>query len=250
MYPSRISSAATTLVLALAAMAPTIAAAQTPAPEYSRFTGEFNLMNTQAMGELATGPGFGIALSGAWSLDQARIFRLRGDIRFSMYDHETRRVCVTSCLIEADLDTNHGFMYIGVGPEIALPLGAAELALDATAGFIGFSSSSSLSGVDAENENLLTTNNHEDGAFAWSTGGALRIPLGSQVSLALGAHYMASTGPVTYLLKGRITELSDGSLRLDTTTTEAEAMAFTIGVAIRPFVSSGSSIDDLDGFDG
>lgn len=237
---SRIPFAALTALAALALAAPV--AAQVDA-EYSRFSGEFNLLNTQAMGDLATGPGFGLALSGAWALDQARMFRVRGDLRFSVYDHEKQRVCVTSCLIQADLDTNHGFMYAGLGPELVLPVGPVDLAFDATAGFIGFSSTSSLSGVDSENENHFNTTNHDDGAFAWSTGAALRIPVGSQVSIALGTHYLASTSPVTYLLKGGITELPDGSLELDSITTDANVVAFTIGVAIRPFVGRDGPAD-------
>lgn len=232
------------LLLALtlsAALGPAEATAQEDR-EYSRFTGSMALLNTQPTGTLATGPGWGAGIHAAWALDPFRIVRVRAEFRAAIYDHESRQVCVTSCLIQAELDTSHGLMYAGLGPEIALPLGPVQLALSATAGYLGFSTSSSLEGKDAEDEDIFTTTNHQDGVLGWAAGSELRVPLGQQADLSLGVHYLAGREEVSYLRTGAITEHPDGSVTFDAIRTDANMMAFTLGVAFRPFV--GSLTDD------
>lgn len=214
------------------------------AQEYSRFTGSFSLLNTQPIGELATGPGFGVALGAEYALDPFRIFRIHGQFRAAIYDHERREVCFSytvGCRIMLDLDTNYSILYVGLGPQIAIPLGPLSLALDATAGWTSFAASSSLSGVDDQDESFGETENYSDDGFAWSTGAQLRIPVGTQFGIAVGGHYQHN-GEMSYLREGGITENPDGSLSFDPYRSEANLYAITLGVVFRPILGSGSGM--------
>lgn len=226
-----------TALLGLAALL-LLAPATARAQEYSRFTGSFALLNTQPLGELSTGPGFGIMIGGAFALDPLRIFRIHGEFRASIYDQENREVCFSStvgCRIVVDLTTSYGTLYAGLGPQVVVPLGPTQLALDATVGWSGFQASSSLQGLNEDDESFGDTTNYEDDTFAWSTGGELRIPLGAQIALALGGHYQHN-GVVSYLREGGIIDNPDGSLSYEPFTTDANMVAITLGVTFNPFV--------------
>lgn len=201
----------------------------------SRFNVSIGLLNTQPLGELRTGPGIGAALSGTYALDARRIFRLRGDFRASIYDHDRRRVCAggtIGCWIRLDVNTSYSSIYGGVGPEIVLPLGRVDLALAGTAGIGSFSVSSSLKGVD-DRQSFGETNHFDDLFFAWSTGAELRVPVARKVAISLGSHYQHN-GRASYVVEGGITERPDGSLEVSPLTTDANMVAIVLGVAFRP----------------
>lgn len=219
--------------LALLSLLPATALAQ----EYSRFSGSFALLNTQPLGDLSTGPGLGVAIAGEYALDRSRIFRIRGEFRGSVYDHESRRICFSStvgCRILLDLDTNYSITYAGIGPAIVLPLGPARLAVVGTAGWSSFAATSSLQGVDEHDESFGETTNYDDHTFAWSAGSELRVPVSTRFGLSAGAHYQHN-GTVSYLREGGITDNPDGSLSFDPQTTEANLVAITLGVVFTPF---------------
>ena len=204
----------------------------------SQFSGSITLMNTQPLGGLRTGPGFGLAASGAWAIDPGRFFRIRADLRGASYGHEQQEFCISQtigCWIRTDVNTDYTFAYAGLGPEIALPLvWDAQLVLDATAGIGYFGVSSSLEGVDERSTGIGTTTHHEDAVFAWSAGGELRIPLSRQIAITGGAHYLHN-GPASYVVEGDITRNPDGTLTVDPTTTDANMVAITLGVAFQPW---------------
>lgn len=227
------ASRTTLLGLVALLLLPGVARAQ----EHSRFSGSLALLNTQPVGELSTGPGIGVAVSAAYAVDPFHIFRLRGEFRASIYDHESRQICFSQtvgCRILLDLETNYSIVYGGIGPEIVIPIGPVALALDGTIGWTAFTATSTLQGVDDENESFGQTNNYNDDAFAWSAGGELRVPVSGQLAIALGAHYQHN-GTVSYLRAGGITDNPDGSLSFDPQRTEANLVAITLGVNFRPF---------------
>lgn len=225
-----------TPLLALAALL--LGPAMAHAQEYSRFTGSFALLNTQPLGELSTGPGFGVALGGAYALDRARIFHVRGDLRGAMYGHENREVCFSAtvgCRVVLDLNTSYNTLYAGLGPQVLVPLGPARLALVGTFGLAAFTTSSSLSGIDEHDEDFGNTTNHEDYTLAWSTGGEVRIPVTERFALTLGGQYQRN-GVMSYLREGGITDNPDGTLTVDPQRTEANMVAIYLGVTVRSLV--------------
>lgn len=223
-------------VLAVAALL--LGAVPAHAQEYSPYTGSFALLNTQPLGELSTGPGFGVLLAGAYALDPSRIFHVRGELRASMYGHEDREVCFSStvgCRVLLDLNTSYATVYLGLGPQVLVPLGPARLALVGTVGVGGFTTTSSLSGVDEHDEDFGHTANHEDYTLAWSTGGELRVPVSERFALTVGGQYQHN-GVMSYLREGGISDNPDGTLTLDTQRTDANMVALYLGVTARSFV--------------
>lgn len=227
------------LALVVLLVAPTAAHTQDPRRderdrEPSRLEGSIALLNTQPLGELATGPGFGLALGGAYILDRTRIFRIHGEFRAAIYDHERQQVCFSStvgCRVRLDLTTDYSIVYAGLGPQVALPIGPTRLVLDATLGWGGIMATSSLSGVDDDGESIGDTTNYEDHTLAWSTGAELRIPITHQIALSLGAAYQRN-GTMSYVREGGIIDNPDGSLSFEPFHTEANLVAIMVGVAV------------------
>ena len=204
----------------------------------SGFSGSVTLLNTQPLGDLRTGPGFGLAASGAWAIDPSRFFRIRGDLRAASYGHDQQEFCISEtigCWIRTDVNTDYTFAYAGLGPEVAIPLFLdAQLVLDATAGIGYFGVSSSLEGVDESASGFGTTTHHEDTIFAWSAGGELRVPLSPTIALTGGAHYLHN-GEASYVVEGDISRNPDGTLTVSPTVTDANMVAITLGVAFQPW---------------
>lgn len=204
----------------------------------SRLSGSLALLNTQPLGELATGPGLGVGLSAALAVDRTRRLRLRGELRAGIYGRDTRTACLSQtvgCLIQVDINTDYTTLYVGLGPEVAVPLLGTTLVLDATAGVANFSASSSVEGTSGlDNEDLFKTDHFSDTFFAWSVGGEVRVPVSAQFAIALGAHYQHN-GEASYVPEGGVTQNPDGSVAVNELTTDANQMAFTLGVAFHPF---------------
>lgn len=228
----------TALGLAATATAGPASAQTTAEPVGSRLSGRLAVLNTQPLGELATGPGIGVGLSAAWAVDSARRLRLRGELRAGIYGRDTRTVCLSQtvgCLIQVDINTDYTTLYFGLGPEVAVPVAGTTLVLDATAGVANFSASSSVEGTSGtDNEDLFRTDHFSDTFFAWSVGGEFRVPVSTQVAIAVGAHYQHN-GEASYVTEGGVTQNPDGSVAVNALTTDANQMVFTLGVAFHPF---------------
>ncbi|MDX1674912.1 MAG: hypothetical protein R3314_08970, partial [Longimicrobiales bacterium] len=138
----------------------------------SPLSGSLALLNTQPLGELATGPGLGVGLSAALAVSSSRRLRLRGELRAAIYGRDTRTACLSQtvgCLIQVDINTDYTTLYVGIGPEMAVPLLGSTLVLDATAGVANFSASSSVAGTSStDTEDLFKTDHFSDTFFAWS----------------------------------------------------------------------------------
>lgn len=200
------------------------------------FTWGLTLVNTQPVGELRTGPGIGVGVTAAMALERTRRLRLRGDFRVASYGMDRHSACLSQtvgCWIQVDINTNYHTLYAGVGPELAISVHRSELVLAATAGVGYFGVSSSLRGVDDFGDGFGDTTHFDDAFFAWSAGGELRIPLAGAVALATGVHYQHN-GRASYVLDGGVTENPDGSLDVAAVTTDANLVALTLGVVIRP----------------
>ncbi len=237
------------LAAVLAAASPLAAQArmdQTP----SRFSGSLTFLNTQPLGALEVGPGFGMGLSVSGALDPARILRIRGEMRVAFYGRDTRTVCLSQtvgCLIEVDVNTDYTSYYFGAGPELAFPILGSTLVLDATAGVGGFAVTSSVQGIsDPDNQDLFTTKNFDDSFFAWTVGGELRVPIAPIVSIAMGVRYQHN-GETSYVREGGVTLNGDGSVAVDAITTDANQMALTLGIAFHPFQGWTEKLGDDDG---
>lgn len=180
--------------------------------------------------------GWGGQVYGTWPLDAGGHVRIRGDLGFVVYGHERHRSCFGApigCRIEMDLTTTNNIFYGGVGPEFVLATGAVRPYVNASFGFGYFATTSSLSGT-GDRDDFANTTNYDDGGFAWSAGGGLRVRLSQgrhPVALDLGVE-RRDNGVMEYLTEGDIVDHPDGSITLFPTRSEAELVTFRLGVSI------------------
>jgi hypothetical protein len=180
--------------------------------------------------------GFGLDGFFRWNSDRRGIFSLRLDAGFLQYGSETKRVPLSSTIggrILVDLTTSNNIIWGGVGPQLTIPLPGMRPYVNASAGFSYFFTESSVEGSN-DDEDLFSTNNHDDGTFAWGAGGGILIPFvtrRAEVALDLGVRYHAN-GQVRYLRKGGIEDLPDGTVRLHTIQSEANLVTYRVGVSV------------------
>ena len=197
-----------------------------------------SLLAADPVGELGAffDEGYGAQLEGRMRLDPEGLVFLRGDLGFVVYGYQRRRYCMSipfGCRIELDLTTTNNIFFGGIGPEVAIPLGALEPYAHASFGFSYFATRSSLSGED-EYDGFGDTTNYSDAVFAWRTGGGLRVRLSNgrrPVSLDFGAEHHVN-GVADFLVEGGIVDHPDGSITLLTNRSEANLVTFRLGVSV------------------
>lgn len=210
------------------------------ADEYPRMHAGGALMLAQPLGAFDRYVGLGGGIEGFFrvGIDEAGIVSLRLQGGFVNYGNETQQVCLSQtvgCRIVVDLTTSNNILFFGVGPELGAPAGPIRLYANGTAGFSYFSTDSNVSG-DQDFEPFATTRNFGDGGFAFSAGGGMQVHLartegGTTIGLDLGASYQRN-GFREYLTEGGITDLPDGSIRLDVKRSRADLMLWRLGVTV------------------
>jgi len=191
----------------------------------------------EPVGELALyfDNGFGAQINGSWPMSSDGAVRLRGDLGLLVYGHERLHYCYSvpfGCRIEADLTTTNSIVYAGVGPELALPLGALEPYAYATTGLSYFATVSSLS-HDWGDDGPGTTN-YSDFVLAWKFGGGMRLRLGRgprPVALDFGVERHRN-GVAEFLTRGDIVDEPDGSITVYPNRSEANLTTFRFGISL------------------
>ena len=224
------------LLLAPPRLAPPLSAQEAP-EGYLRGQVGLNLIVSEPLGAFDefVGAGIGADFFGRLPLDPRGILSLRGDLGFLIYGHESKRVCFegVGCRVQARLQTNNGIFFVGLGPELAIPMRRARPYLNASMGYAYFNTSSSLEdlwGGDSE----FTTEIFGDGGFSWGVGGGLELRLSrgwTPVDLNLGVRYHHH-GVMEYLTKGDIVDNPDGSVTLYPVVSEANLLSYHLGVSI------------------
>ncbi|HET6681415.1 MAG TPA: hypothetical protein VFG84_09475 [Gemmatimonadaceae bacterium] len=233
------------LALALLATFPLAAGAQpilqppadvTPQPPRHSLGIDFTI--SQPVGEFDrfVNEGYGVDGHYLLRLDRRGIFGLRAQLGAVMYGRESNRACLSTtigCRILVDVSTTNNILSGGFGPQVQLPSGPVRPYLAATAGFSYFFTRSSVEGT-YDNESFASTTNQDDGTFAWTGSGGVKIPLGSgrqSVMLDLGARYNGN-GRVTYLRKGGIQDLPNGDIMIDPIRSKADLVTWHIGLVV------------------
>jgi opacity protein-like surface antigen len=174
-------------------------------------------------------------------LDPQGVVSLRIRAGFLTYGNETKRVCLSEtigCRIQVDLTTSNNIFLVGLGPELAVPIGRTRLYANGSVGYDYFSTDSNVEGTSSE-EPFASTRNFGDGGFSWNGGGGIEVEIARtrQVDVALdfGVAYQGN-GRREYLTRGGIIDLPDGSLEFDVKRSEANFVLWRVGVAlgIRP----------------
>jgi hypothetical protein len=199
---------------------------------------ESSLIYARPTGEFATqiDRGFGIGAAAILPLAGDGVFSLVLDGGFVNYGNERREVCLSGtvgCRIRVDLNTSNNIVFAGLGPQLAVRLGAVTPYIRGTAGVSVFDTHSSLSGT-REQQPFASTQQHNDVVFSLGAGGGLRIDLPVRrvpVQLMVGGRYHGN-GRAEYLRSGDIEDRPDGSIVLHTQRTEANLFSYHLGVTV------------------
>ena len=131
------------------------------------------------MGELGAyfDEGFGGQLGVGIPVDDFGLFRIVADLGFLIYGHERQSYCMAlpyGCRIGLDLTTTNNITFGGIGPELALPLGAIEPYVRGMMGFSYWFTNSSLSGYDDDHD-FGNTTPLSDVVAAWRAAAGIRL---------------------------------------------------------------------------
>ncbi len=225
----------TSLAFAAAALLPRTVDAQYPgSPWLTGFDAGAAGAVGQPVGDFAdeVGTAGGLSVYGGYHFTPAVSLRLEGT--FLLYGHERRSVCASeTCRVEYDLDTNNQIFSAFLGPRFEAPTGPIRPYVGGGVGLGYFFTTSSLSGTASQP--FATTTNYDDAVLAWTGGGGVKIPLSVRrvpVALELGARYQHD-GDVSYLRRGSgITDLPDGSIRINPTIGPADFVLWHLGVTV------------------
>jgi hypothetical protein len=228
------------LVTALAVGSMLATAGATSGQEHSRpnSTVGISFVTGQPVGDLALffDQGFGVQLDGSFPMSSGGHLRLRTDLGLLVYGHERLRYCYTlpiGCRIEEDVTTMNNIVYVGIGPELALPMGPLEPYVYGTTGLSYFATVSSL-GDGWGHVDWGETTNYSDLLIAFKLGGGIRLrvaPGRRPVSLDFGVERHRN-GIADFLAEGDIVDNPDGSITLHPNQSQANLTTFRFGLSV------------------
>jgi hypothetical protein len=198
--------------------------------------GDLNFAVSQPIGAFGDfiGTGYGLTGGFVWNFDRDRVFGIRAEGGFVQYGSETIGGCLVSCRVPVDVTTSNDIAFAGIGPQISVPAGLFRPYINATAGVSYFFTHSSVNDDDGYYNGAFDATNHDDAVFALTGGGGVLIPLSMRrtpVLLDLGATFHRN-GQATYLRKGSIRDLPDGSIVISPIRSEANFVTYRIGISI------------------
>jgi hypothetical protein len=175
--------------------------------------------------------GIGVDGNAHYKLDRAGIISLGVEGGFLTYGRETNRVPLSSSIggrILVDVTTSNNIVWLGLGPQLAVPSGPIRPYVSGTAGFSYFFTESSVEGSTSSIEFAKTTN-YDDATFALTGGGGFLIPVGrSGGALDIGVRYHGN-GNVRYLRKGSYEEDNNGGITFFPIESKAPLVSWRIG---------------------
>jgi hypothetical protein len=228
---------ALSVFLALLSIPAAAVARQFDDHEPTRWTVSGGVIIAQPVGEFADniGAGFGAAGQALYRLDRQGIVSLRADIGFVNYGNERRRVCFSEtvgCRVLLDLTTTNNIFVAGFGPQLEAPLGPIRPFINGGVGLAYFSTRSSVSGTNRDDD-FASTTNHDDLTLAWQAGTGFNVPITrgrTPLQLHFGVRYHGN-GRAEYLREGDIEDHEDGSITINPRRSGTNFITYQIGVS-------------------
>lgn len=233
------------LATALAATSASQLAAQTLDPDSdaprrerrpSRTFLGLGLQISQPIGEFDrfTNEGAGFSGNLVHQLDRFGALALRAELGMLIYGHSSRRFTPFPGIpVQARATTDNTIFLAGFGPQVMVPSGPVRPYVNGTVGFSYFSTSSSVEGIDDQDEDLFDTTNQDDGTFNWGVGGGLYIPVARKarnpVSIDIGVRFI-SNGEAEYLREGSL-RTSGNTIIINPIRSEANFVSYHLGVS-------------------
>lgn len=219
-----------------------ILAAACPRPAHAQEAGPLSagasLLFAQPVGEFADNVDFGFGFLGRGALDVtgSGVLGIRLDIGFVNYGNEDVHICITlPCRVTGVITTSNDIFLFGIGPEIGTGRGRVRAYTGASVGLAHFSTGSSVDGTDGLGLPFAESTNYSDLTFAWRAGPGIEVLLheGEEalVSLDLAGTYHAN-GEATYLTKGDVVDLPDGSVELHPRKSKTDFWTIGVGISV------------------
>jgi hypothetical protein len=178
---------------------------------------------------------FGVGSSVRHHFSWFRPLGLRGDFAIMNYGNERQRVPLSSSVnrVTVEMNTSNNILLVGGGPELAVMHGPVRPYIH---GFVGYSYffTESSAGDDDGGGTFARSTNFSDGGLATGGGSGVRLPLrlrATEISIDGGARFMRN-GTRTYLRRGDVVDLPDGSLAFTERTTEADFWVYYVGISL------------------
>lgn len=177
--------------------------------------------------------GWGIEVGGRFPMDAQGILSMRVDGGFINYGTEHLYGCSFTCRVGFDVETTNNIFFLGVGPELSVPMGPVRPYVGVVGGLGYFFTYSSI-GDDWSYHDFASSTNFDDAVFQWRGRGGIRFRLSegrTPVFLNVGGEYHAN-GIAEYVREGDIVDHPNGGITIFTTRSEANLWTFNVGVSI------------------
>jgi hypothetical protein len=180
---------------------------------------------------------WGFGGSVRYHLPRLEALGLRADFTYLNYGNETKNVPFSPTVnrVRVDMRTSNNIVVAALGPELMATRGPVRPYLHGFAGYSYFYTESSANDEQYDG-NIASTTNFDDGGWALGWGAGLKVPLrirSAELSVDGGARY-TQNGIRSYLVRGDIIDLPDGSLAFTPRTTRADFWQYHLGVSISP----------------
>ncbi|MBX3173577.1 MAG: outer membrane beta-barrel protein [Gemmatimonadaceae bacterium] len=176
---------------------------------------------------------WGFGLGGMWMVND--YLGLRAGFDLAIYGHDRRRISVpagAAGTIDLDISTTNAIAGFNLGGQLGVPGPGIRPYVGGLIGISNFSTRTTASGTDSDDDPVASTTNSSDNAFSKIAIGGLYIPMGSSGTvLDLGVRYAWNGESVRYLTRGDISEDAGGNVVLNPRETRADLLTIVIGVS-------------------
>lgn len=244
MRPARLAPAALLLLLAPAAGAQR---SDPGGPRPSRFSVGLDgvLMDPRgSFGRNVSSVGFGVGGHALVRVDPRGILALRADISGAQYGSEEEQFGAPlfyTDRVGLEVVTRNSLSWVGIGPELSVPIGPVRPYVNASVAYARFSTTSDLRGDGYDsygnyrsNRRIASSQNQADGTTARAAGAGVYVAVGPArwlSSVHAGVRYYDGAR-AEYLREGSIVDEPDGGISFTPLRSRTPFVAYQLGLSV------------------
>jgi hypothetical protein len=224
----------------------TTSGAPATAPRPSRFSVGIDgvVMDPRgSFGRNVNSVGFGVGAHALVRLDPLGILSLRADLTGSQYGSERKQIPfgLNSGRVGLEVNTRNSLSWVGIGPELSVPIGPVRPYVNGSIAYARFSTVSDLEGDGYDsfgnyrrNQTLASSQNQHDGTSARAAGAGVYIRVGPPRFLSdlhLGVRYYDGA-EADYLREGSIVDNPNGTVSFTPLRSRTPFVAYQAGISV------------------